>query len=911
MDWRAIVRTHLAEITGDAARDEDIVEELAQYVAHRVDEARTAGLSDEQALALVRRELTSTTLAATLRDADRRRSIAPSPPASGEASILRDFWQDAGYAVRLLLRNPGFTIASVVTLALGIGATAAIFSVVDAVLIRPMPYPDADRLVVLWQTDRASGTTHEPASYPDLLDFQQRSRTIDTIGAFQTFDATLHPDRGEPSRAAAIAATPEVLSLLGVQPLVGRRFTAEDDRAGAQPTVLISERLWKAAFGGQDVLGRTVRINGVSRVVVGTVPTAADMGIAQMLLASDYGGGFALRDARTRVDVWTPVQADNAGFAFRRESHQFLLIGRTRAGIDRSAAQDELAGIAAALEREYRANEERGVLVEPLRHVIVGPVRPPLMLLLAAVGLVLLLACVNVANLLLTRSTRRLREVAVRAALGAEMPRLVRQFVAENVVLTMGAGVLALALAYLGLRALTIMAPGDIPRLGDAGIDVRVLLVAFASCSAMALLFSLVPVLQAKYTPVQAVLRGEESHGATGGRGGRLLRSGLVVVEVALAVVLTSSAGLLAKSFWQLRATDPGFQTTGLLKAEYVLPPSRYPVAGQPIPVSTAIVAFNQRLEQRLRALPGVRSVAFAANHPLDGGFASSFSLPGREAEARSWPEISIRRVSPRYFETLGVPVVAGRAIGDLDAAHRRVVINQTVADRFFAGQDPVGQAMTFWGSSWSIVGVVGNERFQGVAKAPPIAVYLHLDTMASSAESIVVRTGGDPGTLAASVRGIIREMDPQLVVFGLEPLENTLAQSLGEERFLMALLGVFAALALTLAAVGIHGVLSSTVAQRRREIGIRMALGANARRVLVAVVSQGVALAGVGLMVGFAFAFAARGLLAGLLHGVTPTDVTTLLVVVGVLGAVAATSVWLPARQAARVDPLVALRPE
>jgi predicted permease len=908
MDWHHVVRTHLVEITGNAVRDEEIVEELAQYVALRVDDARASGLSAEQALERAIRELKSATLAATIRDADRRRSMAPIPPTSRGTSIMRDLWQDVRYCVRLLRRNPGFTIASVATLALGVGMTAAIFSVVNAVLLRPMPYPDADRLVMLWQTDRASGTRHEPASFPDFLDFQQRSLTVDTIGAFQAFDANLQPDRGDPSRAAAIAATPEVLRLLGVRPMAGRAFVAADDRPGAQPTVLISDRLWKAAFAAEDVIGRTLRVNDRARVIIGIVPTAADTGIAQMLLAADYGGGFALRDARTRVDLWTPLQADTTRNP--RENHPFLLLGRMRAGVDRSAAQEELARIAAALEREYRENDQRGVVVEPLREVIVGPVQPPLMLLMAAVGLVLLMACVNVANLLLTRGTRRLREVAVRSALGAEMPRLVRQFIAENVVLTMGAGVLALGLAYLGLRALTLMAPGDIPRLAEVGLDGRVLLLAFGSCSAIALLFSLVPVLQAKQMELQAVLRTEESYGATDGRGGRLLRSSLVVVEVALAVVLTSSAGLLAKSFWQLRQTDPGFQVAGTLKAEYFLPPSRYPVAGRPIPVSPAIQQFTQRLEERVRALPGVREVAFAANHPLDGGFASSFAVPGREAEARSWPEISIRRVSARYFETLGIPVTAGRALEAPDATNRGVVINQIAADRYLTG-NPIGQSMNFWGTSWSIVGVVGNERSQGVAKDPPIAVYLHLDTIASAASSLIVHADGDPAGLAPSVRRLIREMDPQLVVFGLEPLENTLAQSLGEERFLMALLAVFAGLALALAGVGIHGVLSCTVAQHRREIGIRMALGASARVVLGAVVSRGAALTGIGLMIGFAFAFAVRGLLAGLLHDVGPTDVTTLVAVIGVLGAVAAMSVWLPARQAVRVDPLVTLRPE
>jgi predicted permease len=419
-----------------------------------------------------------------------------------------------------------------------------------------------------------------------------------------------------------------------------------------------------------------------------------------------------------------------------------------------------------------------------------------------------------------------------------------------------------------------------------------------------------VPILQARHTEVQTVLRAE-SYGATEGRRGHLVRSGLVVVEVALAVVLTTSAALLIKSFWQLRGTDLGFPVAGVLKAEFQLPQSRYPVEGNPLPTSPAIAQFNERLRTRVAALPGVRSVALTWNHPLDGGSASSFEIRGREAEAASWPEISTRRVSSGYFETLRMPLVAGRFLEDTDAARRGVVINQAVAERFFAGQSPVGQQVNVWGQAWSIVGVVGNERFQGVAKEPPIAVYMHLDTMALPDEALIVRMDGDPNTLASSIRGVIRELDPQLIVFGLEPLENTLASSLDQERFLMTLLGVFAVLALVLAAVGIHGVLTCVVAQRRREIGIRMALGANTSRVLGAVMAHGARLTGLGLIAGFALAFAARGLLAGLLYGVTATDVVTLLAVIGLLGTVAAVSVWLPAHKAASVDPLVALRQE
>jgi len=386
-----------------------------------------------------------------------------------------------------------------------------------------------------------------------------------------------------------------------------------------------------------------------------------------------------------------------------------------------------------------------------------------------------------------------------------------------------------------------------------------------------------------------------------------------VIAEVALAVVLVTGAGLLIKSFWQLRTTDPGFQVASTLKLQLQLPQSRYPIQANPMPTSAAIERFNRELLQRVASLPGVQKTALAANHPLDRGFASSFIVVGREAEGANWPEISIRRVSPDYFAALGVPLVRGRLLDDRDRlmSSRGVVINRAVMDRFFPNADPVGRQIGFWGMPWTIVGVVGSERFQGIAKDPPIAVYLPLDLVPSNVESVLVRTAGDLSTLASAVRAVVRELDPAMVVYGVEPLEETLAESLIEQRFLMTLLAALAALALALAAVGIHGVLTCNVAQQRREIGVRMALGADGHRVLRGVVAEGVRLTGVGLIVGFAATIAMGRFLAGLLFGVTPTDVPTLVAVIAVLGAVAAFSIWLPARRAVRVDPLVALRQE
>ena len=911
IDWRAYVRSQLPEITGDSARDLDIVEELAQHLDQLFTEKRASGGSSDEAFAQAARELLDHKLVREIRRASSANTSAATPPSMRGAHVGRDFLQDARYAVRLLIRNPGFTSAAILTLTLGIGMTAAIFTVIDGVLLRPMPYPEPSRLVMVWETDRDSGTSREPGSFPDFLDYRQRSRVTDRLGALVPFDASLQPDDGDPLRVAALAASPDVFEMLGIRPVSGRSFTPEDDRSGAPPTVLISKRLRAAAFAGGSIVGKTIRINDRLRTVIGVVPGNADVGITQLLRAANYGGGFAARDPRLHVDVWAPLQGDERRWP--RSTHPILLMGRLRSGIDRGTAQEQLAAIAADLEREYpRDNDARGVSVESLQDVIFGPVEPPLALLMAAVGVVLVIACVNVANLLLTRGTRRLREVAVRSALGAESSRLARQFVAENIVMTMGAGVLGVIVAIVLVRALLAIAPGDIPRLADVAVNGRVMLLAFAVAAAIGVVFSLVPVAQTRRGALQPILRSENPH-ASGGHDGQVFRAALVVAEVAFAVLLVTGAALLIKSFWHLRSTSPGFEMSGVLKAEFELPASRYPVEQRPMPTSPAILRFNDALVQRVGALPGVQAVAFAANHPLDGGFASSFLVVGREEESRNWPEISICRVTPGYFDTLHIPIVRGRGLEDRDADPKSpgVLINQTVADQFFKGREAVGQAIGFFGQPWRIVGVVGNERSQGVAKEAPIAVYLPLAMVPSSAEALIVRSSGDPAALANVVRATIRELDPRLVVFGLEPLQETLSKSLSEQRFLMLLLGLFAALAIALAAIGVHGVLSCTVAQRTREIGIRMALGASAREVIGLVVLRGAAFAAVGLLVGLGLALAFARLISGLLYGVKPTDGATLAAVVLTCAVVAALSLWLPVRRAVSIDPLVALRQE
>ena len=819
--------------------------------------------------------------------------------------------QDLRLAVRLLVRAPGFTLAAVVTLMLGIGMTTAIFSAVDAVLLRPIPFPEPERLVMLWETDRDSGTSHEPGSWPDFVDFQQRSRHLERLGGMIADEATLTPDRGEPVRVAGVFVTHELLPMLGVTPIVGRSITGEDDRLGGPAVALISERLWEQMFARDaSALGRSIRLDDRPHTIVGVVPGGADFGILQILSAADYSRGFADRDPRTTVDVWLPLQADPAELV--RDTHPLLMVGSLRSGATVAAAQEELSAIAADLERTHRSNEARGVRVELMSDVVFGPSRPALIVLIGAVSVVLLLACVNVANLLLVRGTRRRREVAIRSALGAGPGRLTRQFVTENLLLTLFSAAVGVLVAFGALRALIAFAPATVPRLASAGIDARVLSVALAISIVVGLVFGLLPVAQARRSDLQGALNAEDARGATDGRQARVVRSALVVAQVALAVVLVAGAGLLIRSFWHLQQVDPGFDPDGVLKVEFQLPSSRYPFDFKEWPDIKAIHRFNDALLARVSALPGVEAAALAGSHPLSAGFTNSFVIVGREEESKGFPELSMRAVTPGYFSAVRLRLSKGRLLATRDGTKSEpvVLVNEAAATRFFSDDDPLGQQIAFWGVRWTIVGVVANERFHGLTNDVPIAAYMPLAQAPSrGGQSLLVRTAGDPGALAGAVRGAIREIDPALAVYGVEPLTATLADSFGTRRFVMLLLMLFAALAMLLAAVGVHGVLSYTVSQRTREIGVRMAMGASPRSVVRLVLGEGAKLIVLGLGTGLVLGVAFTRALGGLLYGVTSTDPLTFLAVGVLLAVVAGVSSYIPARRAMRVDPIVALR--
>ncbi len=825
---------------------------------------------------------------------------------------LADARRDAGYAIRSLRRTPAFTAVAMLTLALGIGATTAIFSVVDGVLIRRAPISGLDRLVMVWETDRQTGTSREPGSVPDYLDFAARSRRLDHVGALLAGEMNLALRGGEPVRLAGLQVTHTVLPMLGIRPVAGRLFTAAEDTAGGPQVILISDSLWERAYNRDPrAVGSSLRLDDVPYTIVGVLPQAAGFGVPQVLAAGAYSRSFADRGAGVRVDVWAPLQPDVK--ALPRDTHPIFIIGRLSSGVAAGLAQQELASIASDLERTYPVNAGRGVFIEPLRDVVFGRVRPALLLLMGAVGLVLLVACVNIANLLLARGIARARETAIRTALGAGSWRLGRQFLIENLVLTLTAAAGGVGLAFLLLRVLLSLAPADVPRLDDVSIDLRVLAATLAASVLAGLVFGLVPTLQARHADVQ---RGLGSGGRqTAGRQASRMRGMLVVAEVTLAVVLVVGAGLLIRSFWQLQHVDPGFRTRGVLKAEFQLPASRYPVNFRQWPNFKEFHAFNDALLRNVSSLPGVEAAAIAGNHPLDPGFTNSFTVVGREAEARRWPEISVRRVTPGYFRTVSLSLVSGRLLGESDTttAPPVIVVNAAAAQRFFPGQDPAGAKISFWGASRTVVGVVADEHFQGVASAAPIAVYVPLAQAPSTngAGVLLVRTGGDPASFAPMARAAIREQDPALAVFGLEPLDQTLSRSVGEQRFTMLLLGVLAFVALLLAAIGVHGILGYRVSQQTKEIGIRLALGARPEEVRHGIVRTALAIASIGLVLGLGSAYLLAGVFRNLLFEVAPGDPATFAGVAASLVAVAIVASYAPARRATRIDPVAALRTE
>ena len=803
--------------------------------------------------------------------------------------------QDLRFALRMLLKSPGFTAVAVATLALGIGANTAIFSVVHAVLLRPLPYTSPERLVAVGEDNVGRGFHLATASPPNFFDWRRRASRFEAMAAYDP--ATLElAGAGAPERVEGTACSPELFAVLGTPPLLGRAFVAEDARPGGARVAVLSHRLWRQRFGAdRAILGRSVILDGVARQVVGVMPS-----------------GFAFPERH--ADLWVPLRF-GPDVDTQRGAHYLRVVGRLKPGVSAAQADAQVRAIAGALAAQYpETNAGWSASVEPLRLSLVRDVRPGLLVLLAAVGLVALIACANVANLSLARAAGRRQELSIRFALGAGRGRIVRQLLTEAMVLALAGGAAAAAMAAWCTGLLVRMAPGSLPRANEIVLDGPVFAFTAALAAATGLLFGLLPAWSASRDARRDGAPGS-ARGATAGSAVSRSRWSLVVAETGLALMLLVGAGLMLKSFARLLAVDPGFDPRSVLSFEVSLPESRYPTGER-------VTAFYRDLLPRLAALPGARSAGAVLGLPLtDFGFSSSFRETGRPSAATEADELhsQVRLASRDYFATARIPLLRGRLF---TAADRRgtpgvLLASESAARKFWPGGDAIGRRLRFAARpsddriEGEIVGIVGDVRESGLDSPPTPLFYGSLDQVAADTVSVLVRTGGRPETLAAAVTAAVAKLDPSLPVARLAPLEEVVADSLARPRFYLRLLSLFALLATGLAAVGIAGVTAYTVAQRTREIGVRAALGAGRRDILRLVFAQSLRPVLLGAAAGVGASLLLTRFLAGLLYGVTPTDPATFAATVALILATATTACVLPALRAARINPMEALRQE
>ena len=813
-------------------------------------------------------------------------------------TVNSDFLLDIRHALRLLRKNPGFTLVAVLTLALGIGANTAIFSVINTALLQPLPYHDSGQVayIVSWNLKRDRMTFN--LSLGDYLTLKEQNQTFDQVGFHRYWSANL-TGAGIPERLQAYRVSANLFSLLGVEPLHGRNFSLSESELGSDNVVILSHRYWARRFGSDaEIVGQTITLNESPYTVVGVMPPK-----------------FEFPQLNFIGDLWTPMQFNPA----RTEHNQrisLVVSGRVKSGIPLARAQADVDTIMARLAQDLpKTHADVGARVKPLQDFLTERLRPGLLLLMVAVGFVLLIACLNVANLILMRSITREKEMGIRTALGAGRARLIRQMLAESVVLFTLGGLASLALAHWGLAVIRSAIPSfiqrTVPGLLEIGLDGQTFTFALGLSILAGVVFGLIPALQSSRVEVQEHLR-EGGRSSTGSYRQRL-RSALVVGEIALTLVLLVTTGLLVRSFQKLLEVEPGFNPQKLLTLRVTLPSGRYP--GR-----TEVSNFYSQAIERVNNLPGVQSAALVNRLPFStSNSARSFTIEGEPLPGpNDVPRSDFRLASAAYFQTLGIPLLQGRAFdpNDTEDAPGVVVINRSLARRYFPEENPLGRRLRIGGvdsqDPWrTIIGVVGNVKHWDLRLEPESEIYLPVTQAMSLSMSFAVRTQADPGLMAGAVRSVIQTIDPSLPVFDINTMDTMVRQSLAAHTYAMYLMMVFAAVAITLAAVGLYGVISYSVSRRTHEIGVRLALGAGHGSIIKMVLSQGFALVLLGIGIGLAGAVALSRFLESLLFGISATDPVTMVGVPLLLSLVALVACYLPARRATKVDPMVALRYE
>lgn len=831
-------------------------------------------------------------------------------------SLLQDF----RFGLRMLIKNPIFTLIAIATLALGIGANTAIFSVVDAVLLRPLPYPEANRLVFLWSTMNSQGVPLSSSALPDYQGWRDHNQTFDGLAAFYNGDFNLSSAGSPPELVQGAYITSNLFQVLKISPFQGRLFSGEEEQFGRNHVVLLSYGLWQRRFAGaRDIVGRDIKLGGESYTVAGVMPR-----------------GLPFFDNLPEVELWTPISFAPKDNMATRNNHFINIVGRLKPGVTAEQAQQDASAIAKSMYEEAPGDINLGALVVPVQEQIAGDSRKGLLVLLGAVAFVLLVACVNVANLLLARASARQKELAIRASLGASRVRIVRQVIIECLPLGIIGGLLGLLLAIWGIDLLSSLLPASLPRGNPIGVNSRVLLFTFGLALITILIFGLLPALQAAKADVREALNEGGRSGIGSHKQGRMRRL-LVIAEVALALVLLIASGLMVRSFIKLRQVDVGFSEHNVLTLRVPLPESKYPIPQTADdPLDPAGLVFYDDLLARIRSLPGVTSATAATLLPLGAGqgWGKFLSVEGQAADSiAKVPLVRFALVSPDYFGTLGIPLRQGRSFttDDRSTSQPVAIINETLARRFFPNGNPIGK--TIWMGPPEnllppealtlvnrfprrlIVGVVPDVKGGSLNQPTPALVYAPLTQHRREGWSnnlmLAVKTSSTPESLTSAIREQVRGLDPDQPVTNVRTIDELLNRTLSEAKFSVLLFGLFATLALVLAAIGIYGVMATAVTQRTHEIGLRMALGAQKRDVLRLVIGEGMLLVLVGVAAGLAAAVALTRLMSSLLFGVSAKDPMTLALITLLLAAVALVACYLPARRASQVDPMVALRYE